>query len=247
MNGRLVAAIVMLLVFAAVDLEFGFTELVAPPIAVVGKKQGTTDPLGDLNYIAGDRTKNLEKIGFSAPQVTAAMDLFRVLSAKLHLGGGDTDKVKALLDGVDALSDLQAATCGRSDGPPPRYQALAWLVVPSGAARRPVDLASADELRRDDWTDSLNIAELYKKYELDTGAKPGAARILLAALLSAHEGDLASGKAPWRPSYFGAPWDWSGIQNQTGVEGDLVTYVVTWHIVMEAARDPARGICSTAG
>lgn len=245
MNGRIVSGGIAAVILLIVNGGLIATERIADPIPTSTQNIVNSDPLASMQYNASGRRRNLELMGFDSGQITAATKMFDALAIRYHTGKGAEDQVQKIIEGTEERSGLVIALCGRGSELPPRYAAMAYLVQADGKVRVPIDLAVITDLDYQPWFDEFNPLQIYRAIEDRADRKEDATRMALAAILSGRETDAVNRVRPWGDSPFTNPWSWSEVKTKTGVEDKLLTYVVNWHLVMEAARSPDNGICST--
>lgn len=245
MNGRIVSGVIAAFLFLLINAGLIATERVAEPVPTSTQNIVNSDPLAAMQYNATNRRQNLEAMGFEKDQVNTAVKLFDAMSIRYHLGQGAEDQIHKVIEGTEERSNLLIALCGRGSELPPRYAAMAYLVQADGKLRVPIDLASITDLDYQPWFDAFNPLQIYRAIEDRADRKDDATRMALAAILAGRETDAINRVRPWGDSPFTNPWSWAEVKIKTGVEEKLLTYVVNWHLVMEVARTPDKGICST--
>lgn len=245
MNGRLVSGGIAGFILLVVNAGLIATERVAEPIPTSTQNIVNSDPLNAMQYNPSGRRQNLELMGFDSGQITTAIKMFEAMGLRYHAGKGDEDQIHKLIEATEERSGLVIALCGRGSELPPRYAAMAYLVQADGKLRVPIDLAAITDLDFQPWFDEFNPLQIYRAIEDRADRKDDATRMALAAILSGRETEAINRVRPWGDSPFTNPWSWPEVKAKTGVEEKLLTYVVNWHLVMEVARAPDKGICST--
>lgn len=194
------------------------------------------DPLLDIKPISADRAVNLKKFGLPDPMAKKTLDRMRDLDDRWK------ERLQGLLNEVGDPSALADAFCGQTQQVRPRYGALRFLIEEEQGERRPVRIERISELKRQPWSKTGRIDEVYNVAELDKDHQPDATLMAIAAIVLKREDDLLEGYKPWGRG-FAATWSWEDVvKKYPGIEDRLVEYFALMHVTWEMAAG-SEGIC----
>lgn len=244
MTGRLVAGIVVLVVLCGANVSMLVAEEVEPGLAKAKAQAAPSDPLADLQFISSARNNNFKRMGFDASQTQAILAEMTALEQRLHLGQGDRDQIRFLLENTEDSSGIENAFCGRWTELPSRYAAFEYLVAETQGELRVRDLASMNLFDAQDWAGAARIAAVVNTIEFVEARQDDATRMGFAAVLARQTDAVLEGKAPWGTSLWNN-WSWEGVTKKyESVGSKVVRYAAVMHLVLEATNGEG-GMCRT--
>lgn len=244
MTGRLVAGIVFLIVLCGANVAMLMAEEIEPGPTKAKAEAAPVDQLAGLQYISSARPANLKAMGLDSSQADATMAEMGALEQRLHLGQGEKDQIRFLLDNTEDIGPIENAFCGRSPQLPSRYAALAFLVEEKQGELRVRDLAGMNTFDEQEWAAKARISTLVQQIEFIEARQEDATRMGFAAVLAAQTETAIKGDAPWGTSLWNN-WSWESVKKKyESVESKVVRYTAVMHLVLEATNGEG-GMCRT--
>ncbi|MCB9792791.1 MAG: hypothetical protein H6741_08670 [Alphaproteobacteria bacterium] len=239
MNWRLLSGLMWLVLAVGISGRMLYEERISRP-----EDKSTTEVkaqdrlLGNLDYRKDRRAANLELFGFSEDEAKRGVQKIREIEDE-HKG-----RIQRFLEDGDDLDALADVFCGERVDLPTRYRALGWLVAEQNERRETILLGRAPAFEEQDWAATSGIAEVYRELELGEDRQPDATIMGIAAILVGKEEDVFNANAPWGQG-IGGQWSWSRVKKEhRGIDGIVMTYLATMHLVTEIARQEG-GLCDT--
>ena len=241
MTGRLVAALIALLVLMPLTAGLLFKEEFVTKKEASAGPAAAIDPLSVLVYTPSSRDTNVKKMGFDDAQTTKVLGYMESFAKRLNLGA-ENDTIDALLARADDSTVLEDALCGRLT--PSRYGALQLLVKEDQGELRVLDLAGIPGLDPQDWYDKDRPARLATEIDAIAGRQDDATRMAFGAVFARKVDAALKHESPWGQSIF-AGWSWTSLAKQwPAVEDKVERYVATLHLLLENVTADG-GFCRT--
>ncbi len=194
------------------------------------------DPLLQLQPIANDRAKNLAAFGMPDGMAKKTLDRLRDLDDR------HKERMQLFLESMDDPTQVEDAFCGSTQQVRPRYGGLRFLVEEEQGMRRPVSIDRVSGLKRQKWTLSAPIDEVYRVAELGDEKHEDATLMAVAALVLQKEEDLLEGRKPFGRG-LASTWSWDVVKKENpGIEDRLVEYFALMHLTWELMAGPG-GLC----
>ncbi len=242
MNGRLIAALVALMVLVPVTGGLLYDEKIAARTDVADAAIAIGDPLADLKFVPGQRETNFAAMGFDAKEVAEILTRVETLTKRLNIGEPALDTIRALIDQTDDPTILENGLCGRAS--PARYTALQLLVEESGEELVVRDLTGMPNFEVQDWYSRDRPFALITAIELVENREADATRMGFGAVFARQVPMVLERKRPWGPALF-KNWSWDGVKDKwRGVDGKVQAYAALLHLTLENVTGDG-GLCRT--
>ncbi len=242
MNGRLVAALVALMVLVPVTGGLLYDEKIAARTDVADAAVAIGDPLAALKFVPSQRESNFAAMGFDAKQVGEILTRVGALEKRLNIGDPAQDTIRVLIDQTDDPTIMENSLCGRAS--PARYTALQLLVEEDGEELRVRDLSGMPNFEVQDWYSRDRPFALVTGIELVENREPDATRMGLGAVFARQVPMVLDRKPPWGPALF-KNWSWEKVKDKwPGVEGKVQAYAALLHLTLENVTGDG-GLCRT--
>lgn len=206
------------------------------PTAEVAKELDKTydEPLRSLQYMAGNRRNNFQRMGMSP-------ELAESTAAEFKRFDRQAERFRKLLE--EQSAEMTDFLCPSEKLPQP-YAMLAYLVYETNSVRYVVEPQNLLKFERQLWFERANLPALYDVFERTTERKNEASLMAVSAALLGRERSALAGESPWGRGLL-TPWGFSRLeQREPRVRKLAQEYFALMHFLTEIANEPQRGICS---